>query len=116
MKIERDERITRVGRFLRKFSLDELPQLANVLAGQMSLIGPRPCSPYEYSLYEEWHKKRFSVLPGMTGLWQAFGRSCVGYDDMIIMDLYYIENLSFWLDLKILFKTAWVVLLRRGAF
>ncbi|MCJ7563471.1 MAG: exopolysaccharide biosynthesis polyprenyl glycosylphosphotransferase [Candidatus Aminicenantes bacterium] len=116
LKIKDDERITRVGKFLRKFSLDELPQLVNVLKGQMSLIGPRPCSPYEFSLYEEWHKKRFAVLPGITGLWQAFGRSYVGYDDMIIMDVYYIEKMSFWLDLKILFKTAEVVLLGKGAY
>lgn len=113
-KIVKDKRVTKIGHFFRKFSLDELPQLINVLIGQMSLVGPRPCLPYEYSLYEEWHKKRFSVTPGITGLWQAFGRSSVSYDDMVIMDLYYIENISLWLDLKILFKTIPVILFGRG--
>jgi len=96
--------------------VDEIPQFINVLKGQMSLIGPRPCLPYSYSLYEDWHKKRFSVAPGITGLWQAFGRSSVNYDDMVIMDLYYIENISFWLDLKIFLKTIHTVLLGTGAF
>jgi len=116
LKIKNDKRVTKIGKFLRKLSLDELPQLINVLKGQMSLIGPRPCSQYEYSLYEEWHKKRFSVNPGITGLWQAFGRSSVGYDDLVIMDLYYIENISFWIDLKILLKTIPVVLLGKGGY
>lgn len=116
LKIKNDERVTKIGKFLRKLSLDELPQLINVLKGQMSLIGPRPCSKYEYSLYEEWYKKRFSVTPGITGLWQAFGRSSVSYDDIVIMDLYYIENISFWIDLKILLKTIPVVLLGKGGY
>lgn len=116
LKIRKDKRITKIGKYIRKFSLDELPQLINILKGQMSLVGPRPCSSYEYSLYEEWHKKRFSVTPGITGLWQAFGRSSVSYDDMVIMDLYYIENMSFWLDLKILFKTIPVVLFGKGSY
>jgi len=116
LKIRKDKRITKIGKYIRKFSLDELPQLINILKGQMSLVGPRPCSSYEYSLYEEWHKKRFSVTPGITGLWQAFGRSSVSYDDMVIMDLYYIENMSFWLDLKIIFKTIPVVLFGKGSY
>lgn len=116
LKIKNDERVTKIGKFLRKLSLDELPQLINVLKGQMSLIGPRPCSQYECSLYEEWHKKRFSATPGITGLWQAFGRSSVGYDDLVIMDLYYIENISFWIDLKIFLKTIPVVLLGKGGY
>jgi len=116
LKIKDDKRITKLGKHLRRFSLDELPQLINVLKGQMSLVGPRPCLSYEYSLYEEWHKKRFSITPGITGLWQAFGRSSVNYDDMIIMDLYYIDNISFLLDLKILFKTIPTVLSRKGSY
>lgn len=116
LKIKADKRVTKIGRFLRKFSIDELPQLINVLKGEMSLIGPRPCSLFEYSLYEEWHKKRFLLTPGITGLWQAFGRSAVSYDDMVIMDLYYIENLSFWLDLKIIIKTIPTVFFGKGAY
>jgi len=116
LKLNHDYRITKIGKFLRKFSLDELPQLINVLKGEMSLIGPRPCLPFEYDLYENWYKKRFSVTPGISGLWQAFGRSSVSYDDMIIMDLYYIENISFWLDLKILLKTIPTVLFGKGAY
>lgn len=116
LKLDSDNRVTKVGRILRKFSIDELPQLINVLRGQMSLIGPRPCSTYEHSLYEPWHKKRFEITPGISGLWQAFGRSAVGYDDMVIMDLYYIENLSFWLDAKIFIKTIYTVLLGKGAY
>lgn len=116
LKIKDDKRITKIGKYFRKFSLDELPQLINILKGQMSLVGPRPCLPYEYSLYEDWHKKRFSVTPGITGLWQAFGRSSVNYDDIIIMDLYYIENISFWIDLKIFLKTIHTVLLGTGGY
>jgi len=116
LKIKDDKRITKIGKHLRKFSLDELPQLINIFKGQMSLVGPRPCLPYEYSLYEDWHKKRFSETPGITGLWQAFGRSSVNYDDMIIMDLYYIENISFWLDLKTFIKTIHTVLLGIGGY
>ena len=116
LKIKDDKRITKLGKHLRRFSLDELPQLINVLKGQMSLVGPRPCLPYEYSLYEGWHKKRFSATPGITGLWQAFGRSSVNYNDMIIMDLYYIENTSFWLDLKIILKTIPVVFFGKGSY
>jgi len=116
LKIKDDKRITKVGRFFRKFSLDELPQFVNVLKGQMSLVGPRPCSLYEYSMYDDWYKKRFSVSPGLTGLWQAYGRSIVSYDDQIIMDLYYIETVSFWLDLKILIKTIPAVLFGKGSY
>jgi len=116
LKIKNDKRITKLGRILRRHSLDELPQLYNVLKGQMSIVGPRPCTPYEFDLYEDWHKKRFSVRPGITGLWQAYGRSEVGYDDMVAMDIYYIENLSFWLDLKILIKTIQVVILGIGGY
>jgi len=115
-KLDRDPRITRVGAILRKYSLDELPQLFNVLRGEMSLIGPRPCLPYEYNQFDEWHRRRFAVTPGMTGLWQVFGRnrSDVTFNDSIILDLYYIQNHSLWLDIKIFFKTIPVVLFGRG--
>ena len=115
-KITRDPRVTPVGRIIRRFSIDELPQLFNVLKGDMSLIGPRPCLPFEYELMKEWHRRRFQITPGMTGLWQVCGRSEVAYDDMVVMDLYYIENRSFWLDFEILLKTVPVVLTGRGGY
>lgn len=114
-KIVNEDRITRVGRWLRKYSLDELPQLLNVLKGDMSLVGPRPCLPYEWEHYEEWHKRRMSVLPGCTGLWQVSGRSAVGFDDMVILDLYYIQNASLYLDIRLLLKTIPVILFGTGA-
>jgi len=116
VKIVDDPRVTRIGRILRKLSLDELPQLINVLKGQMSLVGPRPCLPYEYDIYQDWHKKRTAVRPGITGLWQVTGRSEVLFEDMILLDLYYIYNSSIILDLQILFETAFVVLGKKGAF
>jgi undecaprenyl-phosphate galactose phosphotransferase len=116
IKIVDDPRITRVGKVLRKLSLDELPQLINVLKGQMSLVGPRPCLPYEYNIYQDWHKKRTAVRPGITGLWQVTGRSEVLFEDMILLDLYYIYNSSIMLDLQILFETVFVVLNKKGAF
>lgn len=116
LKITNDPRITRVGKFLRKLSLDELPQLINVLKGDMSLVGPRPCLPYEYEIYKDWHKKRTSVRPGITGLWQVTGRSEVSFEDMILLDLYYIYNRSFVVDLSIMFETIFVVFGKRGAY
>jgi undecaprenyl-phosphate galactose phosphotransferase len=113
-KLENDPRITRIGKWLRKHSIDELPQLYSVLIGDMSLIGPRPCLPYEYEQYQEWHKERFVVRPGITGLWQVSGRSSVSFNDMVILDLYYIHNLSFWLDTAILIRTFGVVLTGKG--
>lgn len=113
-KLREDPRVTRLGRFLRKYSLDELAQLINVLKGEMSLIGPRPSTLYEYQMMEDWHKKRFDVLSGMTGLWQVAGRAEVSYIDMIMMDIYYAEKSSFWLDLYILFKTVYVVFKGKG--
>jgi lipopolysaccharide/colanic/teichoic acid biosynthesis glycosyltransferase len=113
-KIENDPRITGIGRWLRKHSLDELPQLWNVLKGDMSLIGPRPCLPYEFDQYEDWHKERFALRPGITGLWQVSGRSSVSFNDMVILDMYYIHNLSLWLDAAILFRTVGVVLTGEG--
>ena len=116
LKITDDSRITPVGKFLRKFSLDELPQLINVLKGNMSLVGPRPCLPYEYEVYKDWHKKRTSIRPGITGLWQVAGRSEVLFEDMILLDLYYIYNRGLALDLSILNETVFVVLGKRGAY
>lgn len=113
-KMVDDPRITVVGRFLRATSLDELPQLFNVLTGDMSLVGPRPCMPYEWEQYEEWHKRRLSVTPGCTGLWQVSGRSTVGFDDMVVLDLYYINNGTPWLDLQLMLKTIPVMVLARG--
>ena len=115
LKIINDPRVTTVGRILRKTSLDELPQLINVLKGEMSLVGPRPCLPYEFEIYKDWHKKRTSVRPGITGLWQVLGRSEVSFEDMILLDLYYIYNRSMDLDLGILFETIFVVLKKKGA-
>jgi exopolysaccharide biosynthesis polyprenyl glycosylphosphotransferase len=115
LKITCDPRVTPVGHFLRKTSLDELPQLINVLKGEMSLVGPRPCLQYEYEVYKDWHRRRTAVRPGITGLWQVVGRSEVSFEDMILLDLYYIYNRSFNLDLSILFETLIVLVKRKGA-
>jgi exopolysaccharide biosynthesis polyprenyl glycosylphosphotransferase len=111
-----DPRLTRVGKHLRKLSLDELPQLINVLRGDMSIVGPRPPLPKEVAMYEEWHKQRLLVRPGLTGLWQVNGRSDLSFDEMIRLDLYYAENWSPWLDTKILLRTVPAVLFGRGAY
>ena len=113
--VENEDRITRVGRFLRKYSLDELPQLINVFRGEMSLVGPRFCSVTECGFYKPWHKRRFQVKPGMTGLWQVRARSDVSYDDMVVLDLYYIQNWSLLLDFEILLRTIPVVLFGKGS-
>ncbi len=113
-KIIDESRITRVGRFIRKTSLDELPQLINVLKGDMSLVGPRPCLPYEWERYEDWHKKRLSVTPGCTGVWQVSGRSRVGFEDMVILDLFYIHNAWWLLDLQLILKTIPVMIFGKG--
>lgn len=113
-KIVDPSKITRVGHFIRKTSLDELPQLVNVLKGDMSLVGPRPCLPYEWEEYDDWHKRRLSTIPGCTGVWQVSGRSEVSFDDMVILDLYYIQNQSLLLDLKIILKTIPVMILGKG--
>ena len=110
-----DSRVTRVGRFLRKTSLDELPQLVNVLKGEMSLVGPRPVIPYEVDEYQEWHKERLAALPGITGLWQVSGRCEQSFDYMIRKDVDYIRHQSLWLDFKILLLTIPTVLSSRGA-
>ena len=115
-KMRHDPRITRVGRFLRRSSLDELPQLWNVLFGEMSLVGPRPPIPAEVDQYRPAHRRRLLARPGMTGLWQISGRSGTTFDEMVSLDLVYIEHWSFWLDLKILLRTVWVVVAGRGAY
>jgi undecaprenyl-phosphate galactose phosphotransferase len=115
-KITDDPRTFPFGRFIRRTSIDEFPQLFNVLKGDMGLISPRPCLPYEWESYEEWHKRRLSVAPGCTGLWQAFGRSAVPFEDMVIMDLYYIRNRSLTLDARILYKTISTIFHAKGGF
>jgi exopolysaccharide biosynthesis polyprenyl glycosylphosphotransferase len=115
-KIRDDPRLTPVGRFLRRFSLDELPQLVNVLRGEMSLVGPRPLPLRDFERLEDWHKKRYLVLPGITGLWQVSGRSELDFDDLVRLDFLYLERWSIFLDLSILLKTVPAVLSRRGAF
>jgi exopolysaccharide biosynthesis polyprenyl glycosylphosphotransferase len=115
-KMKNDPRMTRMGRFLRKTSLDELPQLLNVLRGEMSLVGPRPPLPVEVDDYEEWQRVRLSVRQGMTGLWQVSGRSRLSFDEMVALDMYYIENWSLWLDVAILLKTVPIVLFAKGAY
>lgn len=115
-KLKNDPRVTRFGKFLRITSLDELPQLWNVLRGDMSLVGPRPAMPQEIELYQDWQKKRLGIKPGITGLWQVSGRSQVSFDEWIRLDVFYIENWSLWLDFKILLKTIYVVFKRDGAY
>jgi exopolysaccharide biosynthesis polyprenyl glycosylphosphotransferase len=115
-KIRDDPRITRVGRFLRRFSLDEIPNMVNVLRGEMSLVGPRPLPTRDYGLLEEWHHKRYLVLPGMTGLWQISGRSNLSFDDLVRLDFFYLDNWSIWLDISILARTIPAVISQRGAY
>lgn len=115
-KIRDDPRRTLLGKFLRRSSLDELPQLYNVLKGEMSLVGPRPALPCEVEQYQEWHKKRLETWPGMTGLWQVSGRSNLSFDEMVLLDIYYVENWSLWLDLKIALRTIPTILLGTGAY
>jgi exopolysaccharide biosynthesis polyprenyl glycosylphosphotransferase len=114
-KLHQDPRVTRTGRWLRRTSLDELPQLLNVLRGDMSVVGPRPPIPYEVEAYELWHRKRLDMKPGMTGLWQVSGRNRLSFDEMVRLDLFYIENWSLWLDLRIMLRTL-PVLLRGEAY
>ena len=115
-KIKDDPRVTRVGRVMRRYSIDELPQVLNVLRGEMSLVGPRPLPLRDYVQLEDWHRKRYLVLPGMTGLWQVSGRIELTFDDLVRLDFYYLENWSIWLDISILAKTLPAVLARRGAY
>jgi exopolysaccharide biosynthesis polyprenyl glycosylphosphotransferase len=115
-KIRDDPRLTRVGRFLRRFSLDEIPQIANVLKGEMSLVGPRPLPLRDYRLLEDWHRARYAVLPGVTGLWQISGRSELTFDDLVRLDFTYLENWSIWLDVTIIARTIPAVITQRGAY
>jgi exopolysaccharide biosynthesis polyprenyl glycosylphosphotransferase len=115
-KIRDDPRLTRIGRFLRRYSLDELPQLLNVLKGDMSLVGPRPLPLRDYDRLDDWHKKRYLVLPGVTGLWQVSGRSDLDFDDLVRLDFLYLERWSVFLDLSILLKTLPAVVTRKGAY
>ncbi len=114
-KITNDPRVTRIGRFLRKTSLDELPQLFNVLKGDMSLVGPRPTS-FKPETYERWHTERLDVTPGLTGLWQIIGRGSSEFDDRVRMDVAYIERRCLWLDIHILVRTVLAVFQQKGAY
>jgi lipopolysaccharide/colanic/teichoic acid biosynthesis glycosyltransferase len=112
-KITNDQRVTPIGRWLRRFSIDELPQLINVIRGEMSLIGPRPALPYELELYEPWHLRRLQAAPGITGLWQVSGRNHLSFDEMVQLDVQYLQGWSFTGDLRILARTL-PALLRGG--
>ena len=114
-KLTNDNRVTPLGKFLRRSSLDELPQLFNVLKGEMSIVGPRPDVPYSVELYKDWHRIRLEVKPGITGLWQVRGRSTVTFEEMMRLDVEYVLNPSIWNDIKILLVTIPAVLLTRGA-
>lgn len=115
-KYPTDPRVTHVGKHLRKMSLDELPQLCNIIRGDMSIVGPRPALPREVDKYDAWHRQRLLVRPGLTGLWQVNGRSDLSFDQMVRLDLYYAENWSVWLDIKTILRTVPAVLLQRGAY
>jgi exopolysaccharide biosynthesis polyprenyl glycosylphosphotransferase len=115
-KIADDPRVTPVGRILRRTSLDELPQLWNVLRGEMSLVGPRPLPLRDFELLDSWHRGRYRVLPGITGLWQVSGRSELDFDDLVRLDFFYVENWSIWLDIEILARTPLAVVRGRGAY
>jgi lipopolysaccharide/colanic/teichoic acid biosynthesis glycosyltransferase len=115
LKMGVDPRITGMGKYLRKLSLDELPQFFNVMKGQMSIVGPRPPLPYEYEIYGEWHKGRLAVLPGITGLWQVTSHNTVSFDEMVRIDLGYIKSMNLWLDLKIILMTPIEMIRGKGA-
>jgi exopolysaccharide biosynthesis polyprenyl glycosylphosphotransferase len=115
-KMRNDPRVTPIGRFLRRWSIDELPQLFNVLRGEMSLVGPRPLPERDYERLEDWHRKRYLVLPGMTGLWQVSGRSELDFDELVRLDFLYLERWSVFLDLSIMLKTIPAVFRAKGAW
>lgn len=114
-KLTKDPRVTRAGALLRKTSLDELPQLWNVLKGDISLVGPRPAIQYEVDMYKPWHRERLNTKPGLTGWWQIVGRSSTDFDDAIKLDLWYVKNQNLWLDIVIILKTPIAVISRKGA-
>ncbi len=113
-KIINVNRVTWIGKIIRKLSLDELPQLINVIKGDMSLVGPRPSLPYEFDNYDTWQKRRVNVLPGCTGVWQVWGRSSVSFRDSVVLDLYYVNNMSPWLDIQLILKTIPVMIFSKG--
>ncbi len=115
-KMRDDPRVTPVGRIIRRFSLDEMPQLVNVLRGEMSLVGPRPLPVRDYDRLNDWHRKRYAVLPGITGLWQISGRSNLSFDDLVRLDFYYLENWSVWMDVAVLVRTPFAVFRGKGAY
>ncbi|WP_284641751.1 sugar transferase [Paenibacillus silviterrae] len=115
-KIKDDPRITKVGRWIRRTSIDELPQLWNVLRGDMSLVGPRPALPREVAQYTGYHRQRLAVTPGCTGLWQVSGRNGLTFDEMVFLDLYYIRNRSIWFDTKLVLRTVWIIFFPNNAY
>jgi lipopolysaccharide/colanic/teichoic acid biosynthesis glycosyltransferase len=115
-KVTQDPRVTTIGGWLRSFSLDELPQLWNVLVGEMSLVGPRPCLPYEWDLYRPWQRRRLDVMPGCTGLWQVTARSHVAFDEMVILDLHYAHHGSIGRDLWLIAQTLPAMIRGRGGY
>jgi lipopolysaccharide/colanic/teichoic acid biosynthesis glycosyltransferase len=115
LKVTGDARITGMGKYLRKYSLDELPQFFNVLKGEMSIVGPRPPLPYEYEVYSEWHKRRLSIKPGITGLWQTAAHNTVSFDEMVQIDLKYIQSIGLGLDLKIMLSTPIEMIRGKGS-
>jgi lipopolysaccharide/colanic/teichoic acid biosynthesis glycosyltransferase len=114
-KLTHDPRVTRLGRILRKSSIDEIPQFFNVIKGEMSLVGPRPAIPYEVEMYKSWHYRRLETKPGVTGLWQVTARCTAGFDEIVKLDIQYVDQQSLWLDLKILMRTPFAVLSCKGA-
>ncbi|HEY3231831.1 MAG TPA: sugar transferase [Roseiflexaceae bacterium] len=114
MKLQNDRRITKPGKLLRLLSLDELPQFINVVRGEMSIVGPRPPLPYEYELYNDWHKQRLAVKPGITGMWQVTAHNLVSFEEMVQIDLHYIKTMSLWFDLKIIALTPLEMLRAKG--
>ena len=115
-KMKEDPRITKVGKFIRKYSLDELPQLLNVVGGSMSIVGPRPPLPYEVKEYTDYDRQRLMVKPGATGMWQVGGRNALSFNQMVELDLTYINERSVWLDLKIMFETVKVMIKPNAAY